>query len=191
VPDTLETIRTRRVAKSYAAEPVDDDLLWTILDAARWAPSGSNMRVLRFVLVTDPAAIRLIRIFSPGMVAGVPAALIVICVDRERADYPAPIPVRREVQWDVGCAAENMLLAAHALRLAAGPMTADAPSAMRVLLDRPDRLEPHLVIGIGHPGRPPVGDVTRKAGSARNRREDVVIVAPRPAVAGDGSGRGV
>jgi nitroreductase len=177
MPDALETIRTRRVAKSYAAEPVDEELLWTILDAARWAPSGSNLRVHRFVLVTDHASIRLIQMFSPGMVAGLPAALIVICVDRELADYPAPIPARREVLWDVGCAAENMLLAAHALGLAAGPMTADAPSAMRVILDLPDRLEPHMVIGIGHPG-PPAADATEVSGPARNRREDLVIVAP-------------
>ena len=174
--DTLEAIRTRRVATSYSEERVENDVLWSILEAARWAPTGSNMRVHRFVLVTDLAAIRLIHLFSPGMTAGVPAALIIICIDRELADYEAPIPTRREAYWDVGLAAQNMLLAAHAQGLVAGPMTADAPSALRVILDLPSGLDPQLMVGIGHPGPRPESGATKS--SRRTRVEDLVLVAP-------------
>lgn len=173
--DALEVIRTRRVAKSYAPEPVPHDLLWSLLEAARWAPCGSNLRVHRFVLVTDPAVIRLIETFSPGMTAGTPAALIVICIDRELATYEAPIPAYREAAWDVGSAAQNMLLAAHAQGLVAGPMTADPASAIRVILDLPDRLDPQLMIGVGYPGPPVAGHVS---GAPRVRTEDLVIEAP-------------
>ena len=148
--DTLEAIRTRRVAKSYGDEAVQPELLRSVIEAARWAPSASNVRVQRYVPVTDPAALRLIEMFSPGMVAGRPAALVIICIDRTIADYEAPIPTRRELYWDVGSAAQNMLLAAHAQGLVAGPMTTDAPSALRVFLDLPDSLDPQLMIGIGH-----------------------------------------
>lgn len=174
--DTLEAIRTRRVAKRYADGPIAEEDLWTILEAARWAPSGSNLRVHRFVVVTDPRLLRLIRMFSPGMVAGVPAALIVICIDWDLAGYEAPIQAHREVYWDVGAAAQNMLLAAHALGLAAGPMTADSPSALRVFLRLPRRLEPQLMIGVGNPG-PPAAEAS-SFGRTRTAVEDLVLMAP-------------
>ncbi len=179
MPDTLETIRTRRVAKAYSDEPVDPETLWTILEAARWAPTGSNLRVHRFVVVTDAAVLRAIHMFSPGMVAGVPAAAIVICIDWDLAGYEAPIPSHREVYWDVGSAAQNMLLAAHALGLVAGPMTADSPSAMRVFLNLPPNLDPQLIVGVGHRADPPPR-TPPPSGSARTRVEDLVLFAPLP-----------
>jgi len=174
--DALEAIRTRRVAKGYADRPVPSDALWTILEAARWAPSGSNLRVHRFVVVTDRRVLRLIRMFSPGMVAGVPGALVLICIDWNLAGYEAPIRAYREVYWDVGTAAQNMLLAAHALGLVAGPMTADSPSALRVLLNLPLHLEPQMMIGLGYPGEEPIA--TPSFGRVRTRVEDLVLTAP-------------
>ena len=167
------------MAKDYGDEPVDDRDLWTILDAARWAPSGSNLRVHRFVVVTERHVLRSIRMFSPGMVAGVPAALIVICIDWDLAHYEAPIPAHREVYWDVGSAAQNMLLAAHALGLVAGPMTADSPSALRVFLNLPPNLDPQLMVGVGHPGEARAEAATDTA-TRRTRVEDLVLMAPLP-----------
>ncbi|MEX0985802.1 MAG: nitroreductase family protein [Actinomycetota bacterium] len=175
--DTLETIRTRRVARAYSDAPVDHETLWSILEAARWAPSGSNLRVHRFVVVTDAEVLRAIRMFSPGMVAGVPAAAIVICIDWDLARYDAPIPAYREVYWDVGSAAQNMLLAAHALGLVAGPMTADSPSALRVFLNLPANLDPQLIVGVGHPVDPPP-PTDRSPARSTTRVEDLVLFAP-------------
>jgi nitroreductase len=177
MPDALEAIRTRRVAKAYSDEPVDTETLWSVLEAARWAPSGSNLRVHRFVVVIDREVLGLIRMFSPGMVAGVPAALIVICIDWKLANYEAPIPAHREAYWDVGCAAQNMLLAAHALGLAAGPMTADSPSALRVFLNLPSHLDPQMMVGVGHPGAPPL-QAPNASGRAHTSVEDLVLMAP-------------
>lgn len=179
--DALDVIRTRRVAKAYGEDLIDDRDLWTILDAARWAPSGSNLRVHRFVVVTERDVLRSIRMFSPGMVAGVPAALIVICIDCDMARYEAPIPAHREEYWDVGSAAQNMLLAAHALGLVAGPMTADSPSALRVFLNLPPNLDPQLMVGVGRRGETPAEAATDTE-ARRTRVEDLVLMAPLPRV---------
>ena len=79
--DTMEAIRTRRVAKYYADKPVSDDSLWTILEAARWAPTGGNRRKHKFICVNDKQLLKQIKMFSPGMVAGLPAVLIIVCID--------------------------------------------------------------------------------------------------------------
>lgn len=154
--DTLQAIRTRRVARYYdPARPVAEDALWTVLEAARWAPTGGNMRVHRFVCITDRKLIRKIQLFMPGMVAGLPAALIFVCIDWNLAGYECVDPAYSEVYYDVGSYTQNMLLAAHALGLVAGPMTSFAPAAIRVLLNLPTHIDPRLCIGIGHPAEPP------------------------------------
>ena len=63
----LEAIRTRRVARALTDAPVERALVEEILKAARWAPSGGNRRLHRFVAVQDPMTLRVLRMVSPGM----------------------------------------------------------------------------------------------------------------------------
>lgn len=149
--DTLEAIRTRRVAKCYANIPISQEILWKVLEAARWAPTAGNRRKLHFVYVIDQKQIRQIKMFTPGMVAGLPTALVVICINWQQADQGEIDKSHREDYMDVGAAAENMLLAAHALGLVAGPMTSFSPDAIRVLLNLPVSLDPQMFIGLGYP----------------------------------------
>jgi nitroreductase len=177
--DALEAIRTRRVARYYdQSRPVPDDSLWTILEAARWAPTGGNMRVHRFVCVTERALIGKIRLFAPGMVAGLPAALIFVCIRWDLAAYQCSVKSYSEAMYDVGSYTQNMLLAAHSLGLVAGPMTSFSPAAVEVLLNLPERTDPRLCIGIGFPADPPASmPVWPKV---RLRVQDLVQWGPYP-----------
>jgi nitroreductase len=49
--EVLRAIRTRRVVRRMTAEPIDREQLITVLKAARWAPSGGNRRLHRFVAI--------------------------------------------------------------------------------------------------------------------------------------------
>ncbi|MGH7822669.1 MAG: nitroreductase family protein [Candidatus Binatia bacterium] len=53
-----EAIRTAGACRYYLPEPVGDDALRRVLDAARFAPSGGNRQPLRFVVVRNPATKR-------------------------------------------------------------------------------------------------------------------------------------
>lgn len=53
--DVLEPIRNRYSVRKYVQEPVEEDKLLRVMEAARLAPSASNAQEWRFVLVTDPA----------------------------------------------------------------------------------------------------------------------------------------
>ena len=48
----MEIIRTTRSMRHLAPEPVPEDLLRTIVEAATWAPSGGNWQPAAFVVVT-------------------------------------------------------------------------------------------------------------------------------------------
>jgi nitroreductase len=176
--DTLEAIRTRRVASYYADTPIPEDTLWTILEAARWAPTAANRRIHRFVCINDRTLLRLIKMFTPGMVAGLPAALIVICIDWDAALEAGFTSDLNEPFFDVGSAAENMLLAAHALGLAAGPMSAFSKEALQVLLNLPDRIDPQMLIGLGYPAEMP--PYMPRWPKKKVRVEDLVQWGPYP-----------
>ena len=49
----MEIMRTTRAMRHMASEPVPEDLLRTIVEAATWAPSGGNWQPAAYVVVTD------------------------------------------------------------------------------------------------------------------------------------------
>ena len=55
VEATIKVIQDRRSIREYSPEPVSDQDLDRILEAARQAPSGENAQPWRYVVVKDPA----------------------------------------------------------------------------------------------------------------------------------------
>ncbi|MCS7120921.1 MAG: nitroreductase family protein [Nitrososphaerota archaeon] len=51
--DFYEVIRTRRSIRSYRPDPVPEEVLNRVLEAARIAPSGSNRQPLKLIVVKD------------------------------------------------------------------------------------------------------------------------------------------
>ena len=77
---------------------------------------------------------------------------------------------------DIGTAAENMLLAAHALGLGGWPMTSSCPEAVQILLNIPANLSPMMFIGLGYPSPPSPSELKRP--KKRIRVEDLVQWGP-------------
>ena len=144
----LEAIRTRRVARALSDASIDRAQIEEVLKAARWAPSGGNRRLQRFVAVQDPVTLRLLRMVSPGMFQR-PRAVIVICIDGARARSFGMAPTARGLYVDVGTAAQTMLLAAHSLGLGTGLVTSFSRAAVAAVLNLPDGLSPEMFICLG------------------------------------------
>ena len=51
--DFLELVKSRYSVRSYQPHPVEQDKLDRVLEAVRLAPSGSNRRLWKFVVVRD------------------------------------------------------------------------------------------------------------------------------------------
>lgn len=149
--DFLRIMTSRRVVREFTGAPIDDQDLLYILTAARWATRGSNSRIHRFLVVQNRTLIRRVRSFSPGML-GTPAALIVICTDGALA-AAAEVQLDRDVTpWiDVGTAAMNMMLAAHAAELGSCPVTSFSKAAVGVVLKLPPQVVPEFIVQLGHP----------------------------------------
>ena len=56
--DIFEAIGTQRAMRRLKSDPVSDEDIWKILDAAIKAPSGGNRQPWNFIVVRDPEAKR-------------------------------------------------------------------------------------------------------------------------------------
>jgi nitroreductase len=161
----LKAIRTRRMVRALTGEPIVRSELEEVLKAARWAPSAGNRRLHRFIAVEDPLTLKLLRMVSPGMFQR-PVAIVVICIDRVKAESFGMRPNAKGLFVDVGTAAQTMLLAAHSLGLGAGVVTSFSQAAASAVLNTPEGLSPEMFVCLGHaaptqpPGMPPRGSVT-------------------------------
>ncbi|MGE5226805.1 MAG: nitroreductase family protein [Planctomycetaceae bacterium] len=145
----LELIRTRRVTRAMSDRPIAQGDLEKILEAGRWAPTGGNTRVVRFVAVRDPATLKVLRMVSPGMLQR-PAAIVVLCLDRDAIGENEIVEDDPVLHIDIGTAMQTMLLAAHALGIGSGPVTSFSHEAVRVALNLPERLTPELLVCLGY-----------------------------------------
>jgi nitroreductase len=59
--DLVEILRTTGAARQFLPDPVPDDLLESVLDNARFAPSGGNRQAWRVVVIRDHAIRRQLR----------------------------------------------------------------------------------------------------------------------------------
>jgi nitroreductase len=65
--DLYDVMRTTAAVRDFTDDPLPDDVLHTILENARFAPSGGNRQGVQLVVVRDPATReRLVEITEPG-----------------------------------------------------------------------------------------------------------------------------
>jgi nitroreductase len=65
--DVEEALRTTGAVREFRPDPVPRDVLWRVLDTARFSPSGGNVQGWRVVVVEDPEKRRRMRdLYLPG-----------------------------------------------------------------------------------------------------------------------------
>src|SRR5690349_10928022 len=65
--DLYHVMRTTAAVREFTEDPLPDEVLHTILDNARFAPSGGNRQGVQVVVVRDPETReRLVEITAPG-----------------------------------------------------------------------------------------------------------------------------
>lgn len=146
----MKAIRARRSIRRFTSEPVSDEALKALLEAAMSAPSAGNQQPWEFVVIKDRSVLDEIPNVHPHaqMCRQAPAA-IVVCGDLERDTHRG--------FWVQDCAAatQNILIAAADMGLGSvwcgvHPRE-DRVSGLRNLLGLPDHIMPLALIPIGHP----------------------------------------
>lgn len=153
--DALEAIRRVRVIRQYAPRAIEPEKLEIIVDAGRHAGSSKNLQRWDFILVTERATIE--QLAQVGRYGGhVPGAAAVVALVTPDPEGPkAPL----SVTWDVGRAAQNMVLAAWALGIGSSPVTVYDHDLARSILGYPKDRRCSYLITLGYPLEP--SDLTR------------------------------
>jgi nitroreductase len=124
--EMLKTIKRRRSVRSYAKRGVEDEKLQLILEAARLAPSATNVQPWHFYVVRDAEMRKKIAYFMPMMTYGlinafIEEAPILIIGTAARQDFihkaAALISHKDWAEMDVVIALEHMALQAAELDL--------------------------------------------------------------------------
>ncbi|ALS21143.1 MULTISPECIES: nitroreductase family protein [Paenibacillus] len=138
-------------ARSYLSKPVSDETLYTVLEAARWAPSSSNLQPWRFIVANTEEKLEQIRSFlfpNNRLWADQAPVLIVIASTRVKENGD-PQPIH---SFDTGAAWAALSLQASLLGLSTRAMGGFDKEAARRELQVPDTFELHAVIALGYPG---------------------------------------
>jgi len=167
--DTGTAIRTKRMIRAFEDRPLASADLELILDAGRHAGSSKNQQRWDFIVVEDRARLRELAAVGPfaGHLAGAAVAVALVTPDPRRAGASL------SVLWDLGGAAENMMLAAWELGIGSCPATVYEPALARELLGYPEDRSCEYLLSFGYPADPT--DLSRppKAGGRRAASEIV------------------
>jgi nitroreductase len=147
---TLDAISTRRSIRAFTSDPVSDEDMQTIIHAAVAAPTGGNAQMWVFISIQEPKRIAALRTLAPGII-GVPAAVIVMCLNRQRRTASAEGRLAAMPYYDIGAALQNILLSAHELGLGGCAIGSFHPQGISSFLNLPEYVEPCLLVVVGKP----------------------------------------
>ena len=175
--ELFDALSSQRACRAFAPDPVPDDDLRQILEAATWAPSAENSQPWVFIVVRDAEVRAAVddlarrlwhgggRDHAAARIGGTPMldavdravelgfggapVLVVVGADTERVH-------RQAMSASIFPAVQNLLLAATALGYGTTLMTLptiDADS-LRTAVALPEHVRPVAVVPLGRPARP-------------------------------------
>ncbi|HXH22628.1 MAG TPA: nitroreductase [Dehalococcoidia bacterium] len=157
--DTYKAIISKRDTRAYLDRPIPDEIVHRILNAGRMAGSSKNSQPCRFIVMRDRVGIE--RLAACGdFTAPMRSAPLVVAILLQEGWRP----------FDVGRAAQNMMLAAWNEGITSCPVGIQRVDEGRKAVGAPDEFEVHMVVCFGYPD--PSTPLSR--GQSRRRLDELV-----------------
>jgi nitroreductase len=151
-----ELIRERWSPRAFADRPVPQDVLRSIFEAARWAPSSYNEQPWAYIVATKDGKENFEKMLSILVEfnvqwAGSAPMLALAVAKLAFANNNAP---NRNAQYDTGAASALLSVEATARGLAVHQMAGFDQEKARQVFGIPAGWEPIAALAIGYPGDP-------------------------------------
>ena len=147
--DFKELIKKRYSVRAYRSDPVEDEKLEQVLDAARLAPTASNRQPFQFVVIhTTGRETEMSRIYKATWFRKAP---VVICACAVPSQAWSRMDNKNYSEVDVTIAMDHLILAATELGLGTCWIAAFDPAAARDVLGLPEGAEPVAFTPLGYP----------------------------------------
>lgn len=164
--ETWTAINSIRAVRRFTEEPLPPEAVDRILNAGRRAGSSKNEQRWAFIVIRDRERLRALTAVGPyaGHLAGAALAIALVTPDEHG-------PRNNSLMWDLGRAAQNMVLAAWELGIGSVPATAHDQGVTRELLGLPDGQRCNFLLSFGYPADPSKLTAPNRAGGRRPLEE--------------------
>ncbi len=160
---TWEAIDSLRVVRRFTGQPLDPAAVDRILNAGRRAGSSKNEQRWAFVVCRDREHLRELATVGPyaGHLAGATVAIALVTPDPRATGAPLSIA------FDLGRAAQNMVLAAWELGIGSVPATVYEHERAAGLLGLPEGMHCEYLLSFGYPADEAALTAPKRAGGRR------------------------
>jgi nitroreductase len=178
MPEFMDIVRSRRSIRKYEDRDVTAEVVGTLLEAVRWAPSWANTQCWEIVVVRSRAIKEQLQSTLPPK--GNPAwsailqapVVLALCGRLKSSGYYRDQASTKFGDWfmfDLGVACQNIALTAHAHGLGTVVVGLFDHDKARAVLKVPEGYELVALIPVGYPA---------KISSAPKRRETTEFTHP-------------
>src|SRR6516162_4295693 len=149
-------IRERWSPRAFSPKAVPKEVLQSLFEAARWAPSSNNEQPWAFIVATKDdqenfeKSLGALVEFNAGWARKAPV-LVIAVAELAFAKNNAP---NRNAQYDVGAASLHLSIEATARGLFVHQMAGFDPETAKEVYNIPQGWEPIATMAIGFPGNP-------------------------------------
>jgi nitroreductase len=163
----FELIQQRYSVRAYKPDPVEDEKLEQLLEAARLAPTAANKQPFQLVVIrTEGRKEELQRIYRREWFVQAPIIICACAVGGE--GWVRSEDKKRYRDVDIAIVMDHLILAATDLGLGTCWIAAFNVAAAREILGLPDNVEPIIFTPVGYPAdtlgpkeRKPLSDLVR------------------------------
>jgi nitroreductase len=150
--EVLEAIKGRRSVRLFANQPVSEEKVKTLIDAARRAPSAGNIQPWEFVIVkkVETKHKLVVAALNQTFIEQAPVVIVVCAkIDASRNGYGSRGATLYCVQ-DTAAATQNILLTAYSIGLGTCWVGAFDEEEVKEALGIPDGIRPVAIIPVGY-----------------------------------------
>jgi nitroreductase len=149
--DFYEVVRTRRSIRSYRPDPVPDDVLKRVLEAARISPSGSNRQPWKFIIVKNKELKRKLAVACHNQMFIAEAPIVIVAcgynIHWNRGEYMGDL----SMLIDVSIAFTHLILAARAEGLGTCWIGSFSNKEVKEILRIPEDVNVVAITPLGYP----------------------------------------
>ena len=156
--DMYDVIRTRRSVRAYRPDPIPNEVLLRVLDAARIAPSGSNRQPTRLIVIQDPDTKQKLVPLCHNQAFIATAPYLVVACGRDLKYNRGEWMERYSMIVDVAIAVDHLTLAARAEGLGTCWIGSFDNAALKKFFKLPDDFDVVALTPLGYPEGDPFAE---------------------------------
>jgi len=151
----LEIIRRRKSIREYREDPIPEDVLFRVLEAARLAPSGKNLQPWKFIIVRDKRLRMKLAQASNRQYFMAEAPVVIVACGFPDKCYSRMGRYMKSWPVDVAIALEHLILQAEEENLGTCWIGAFEEKEVKSILGIPEEVRVLALTPLGYPAATP------------------------------------